>query len=115
MTVSLVSFISTLRGSGKANTAPAAAAVDATVAATVAVAANVATLVADGASPTQAHVTTLAANWAILLAAATVAQTAAGHSVTVTVDVTDISTVTKLNEIFRSVEFYARSSGLFTG
>lgn len=38
-----------------------------TVASTT-VAANIATLVADGASPTQAHVTTLNTNWALLLA-----------------------------------------------
>jgi hypothetical protein len=34
---------------------------------TATVAANVATLVADGASPTQAHVTTLNTNWGALL------------------------------------------------
>lgn len=38
-----------------------------TVASTT-VAANIATLVADGAAPTQAHVTTLNTNWAALLA-----------------------------------------------
>lgn len=37
--------------------------------ATATVAANVATLVADGASPTQAHVTTLNTNWGTLLTA----------------------------------------------
>lgn len=36
--------------------------------ATTTVAANVATLVADGATPTQAHVTTLNTNWTALLA-----------------------------------------------
>jgi len=40
-----------------------------TAPATTTVAANVATLVADGASPTQAHVTTLNTNWGTFLTA----------------------------------------------
>lgn len=48
---------------GSADAKASAAAIDTTT-----VAANVATLVADGASPTQGHVNTLNTNWGTLLA-----------------------------------------------
>lgn len=66
-------------------------------ASTTAVAADVATLVADGASPTQAHVTTLNTDWGTLLTAIN-----AINSVATTGDVTVIwnaATITKRNQL----------------
>lgn len=56
------------------------------------VAANIATLVADGASPTQAHVTTLNTNWGTFLTAynLTIAQITA--DLTVAINTTNITT-----------------------
>lgn len=82
MTVNLVAIKATRRASGAIDVAPgpapayadsvktatALAVTDNTNAAYTTVAANIATLVADGATPTQAHVTTLNTNWGTLKA-----------------------------------------------
>lgn len=63
--------------------------------ATTTVAANIATLVADGASPTQAHVTTLNGNWTTYLAALSAAITAASHDLSVVFNDSTLDTVDK--------------------
>lgn len=76
--------------------------------ATAAVADAVAVLVADGASPTEAHVTDLNNAWTAYLAAA---------QKNVTLDV-DNSVVTSMNALRRALDallLLARASGKFTG
>jgi hypothetical protein len=67
------------------------------------VADNVATLVADGASPTQAHVTTLNTNWGTLVTDLALATTAASTQATaINGDVTvmwNASTITHRNQM----------------
>lgn len=69
------------------------------------VAANVATLVADGASPTQAHVTTLAASWALLnTALATVSASNLSISFDTSVITSKNALRAALNEALRQVD-----------
>lgn len=79
-----------------------------TAPATTTVAANVATLVADGASPTQGHVTTLNTNWGTFLTAYTAY---VGGVAALTADVTlmfNPSTVTTMNQIRASLREFER-------
>lgn len=72
---------------------------NATAPATTTVAADVATLVADGASPTQAHVTTLNTDWGTFLTAFNTYKAGVGA---LTADVTlmfNPSTVTNMNQL----------------
>lgn len=84
------------------------------------VAANIATLVADGASPTQAHVTTLNTNWATLKALIDAAVTAAAAAPTSqtggVVAVIDLAAITdwgQLEAAFRSIRHRAIANGLY--
>lgn len=85
-----------------------------------AVAADVATLVADGASPTQAHVTTLNTDWGTFLTAETAYRAAVGGAVggadfTVIFNLTKF---TKLNQVKAALDHVLRAaaaSGKFTG
>jgi hypothetical protein len=98
-----------------ASIAALAAAIAAAIAlapATATVAANIATLVADGASPTQAHVTTLNTNWGIFLTAETTYRAAVAalsttaSSGSLTADVTllfNVATVTDKNTLRTAV------------
>lgn len=74
---------------------------------TTAVAADVATLVADGATPTQAHVTTLAADWATLLGGYT-------GDVVISYDTTKLTTITQLKRVFDMILSVAYGSGNLT-
>lgn len=76
-----------------------------------AVATDIATLVSDGASPTQAHVTTLAADWAILKAILDGNQTAAAGTVVATIDLTTITDWGMLDKAFRAIRSAAISAG----
>lgn len=82
---------------------------------TATVAADVATLVADGASPTQAHVTTLNTDWGTFLTAET---TYRGGVSALTANASffyDPSAVTTMNQalaILRAIEHRLRGSGL---
>lgn len=72
------------------------------VTAAAAVATDVATLVADGATPTQAHVTTLNTDWGTLntaIAAATGSNVIAGADVAVLLDTTAVATHSKLRAL----------------
>lgn len=88
--------------------------------ATTTVAANIATLVADGASPTQGHVNTLNTNWGTFLTSETayraaVATAIGGDSVVV---LFDTSKFTKLNQVkaaLAAILQSAAASGKFTG
>lgn len=73
------------------------------------VAANIATLVADGATPTQGHVTTLNTNWATFKSLVD-GQTGANATL-----ILDLSQVTKMNQvrsILRAYEQALAGSGL---
>lgn len=86
---------------------------------TTSVAADVATLVADGASPTQAHVTTLNTDWGTLLTAIN-AYTAASATAIGGADVTilfNTSKFTNMNQVRAASNALLRSaaaSGMFT-
>lgn len=84
------------------------------------VAANIATLVADGASPTQGHVNTLDTNWAALKALidTAVADAAAlpgtGGDVVLQVNAGNVVTKNKLDEILRFMRQQIEGSNLLT-
>ncbi len=109
-------------GEGKYNSraAPAnadpAAAVAAVGAAEIPVAAAVAVLVADGASPTQAHVNTLNSAHTTLAAAIAAAATAAPGTanLTVSVDLAVVTTRNALRAALRAAREFFDSAGLPT-
>lgn len=70
---------------------------------TTTVAADIATLVADGATPTQAHVTTLNGDWTALLALITTAKGGVSGDMCVTVDTSKVTTVSQLRALFNSI------------
>lgn len=76
------------------------------------VAANIATLVADGVTPTQAHVTTLNGNWTLLAALIDTAKAQSTTATTVTIDLATITDIGKLNETFRAIKQAALEGGL---
>ncbi len=78
------------------------------------VAANVATLVADGAAPTQAHVNTLNTNYTTLAADITALATAVGGDVTVSINLTNVATLTKLKAALDAIFFRCQGSSDFT-
>lgn len=75
------------------------------------VAADVATLVADGATPTQAHVTTLNTDWAALLAQINALAAETGDFY-FSYDVAKITTLNDLNTALDSIRRQAQSAGL---
>lgn len=78
-----------------------------TAPATTTVAANIATLVADGASPTQAHVTTLNTNWGTFLTAYTAYAGGVGAltaNATFMFDPAAVTTMNQLRAILREIE-----------
>lgn len=79
---------------------------------TVAVAADVATLVADGATPTQAHVTTLNTDWGTLLTA--IGAAVPSGDVSISVDNATVTTMTQLRAAFAAALQAAAGSGSFT-
>lgn len=83
--------------SGQGDTADPASVVTTTVAA------NVATLVADGASPTQGHVNTLNTNWTTLLAQITALKAAQGGDVIVSVNLANVASVSALRTAFNAI------------
>ncbi len=100
------------------STATDSAAVD-TLQATVA--ANVATLVADGASPTQGHVTTLNTNWGLLNTAVNTLQAdiasgsaSAPADVVLSFDATQVVTRTKLRAAVAALLLAAEGSNDLT-
>lgn len=72
--------------------------------------ADLATLVADGASPTQAHVTTVASDVAALFGGGSLGFAQA--ALLVVVDTSVVTTVSTLNELFALVLSQARGGGL---
>lgn len=79
---------------------------------TTAVAADIATLVADGASPTQAHVTALNGHWTTLLAAITAQQATVAGDVLVSVDQAVITTPAKFQAVWKALLQGFRNSGM---
>ncbi len=65
------------------------------------VAADIATLVADGASPTQAHVTTLNTDWAAFIA--TLGTLPAKNDVVVSVNTTAVTTLGALRAVMATI------------
>lgn len=126
MTAALRSMKATFNPSGTILYNPVAAGPDAVVTGyatyitdAAAFAAALATLVADGASPTQAHVTaansaytTLAADWTALKAIIDAQQTAGANAIVVTIDTTAITNVSSLEKFFRDVVAYAKNFGI---
>lgn len=93
-----------------------AAAIAAVEAAEVDVAAAVAVLVADGATPTQAHVTTLDAAHTVLAAAITSLVTVAGSAnLTISVDTSVIDTRNKLHAAVAAALKFLESSSIQSG
>jgi hypothetical protein len=83
------------------------------------VAANIATLVADGATPTQAHVTTLNTNWGTFLTSETayraaVATAIGGADLTVLFDTSKFTTMNQVKAALDSILRAASGSGKFT-
>ena len=83
------------------------------VVSTTAVAAAIAVLVADGASPTQAHVTTLNGAWATLLAAINTSVVGASD-IAVTIDNTQFTTKNQVRVALRHLLYQAENSSAFT-
>ena len=82
----------------------AGGAVPATAASTTAVAAAIGVLVADGASPTQAHVTTLNNAWTTLLAAiVAVNGSIASADATLVINQANVTTRKQMQAIFASI------------
>lgn len=78
----------------------------------------IATLVADGASPTEAHVTALDGAWddfttEFVALGAALAQLSTFAGVSMTVDLTTIDTITKLRKAMNALIEGAKSSGNF--
>lgn len=111
MTVSLVSMKLTRNASGSVDATPIPAGADAIVTGYASLVTHLATLVADGVSPTQAHVTTVAADWTALKAIIDANQTAAAAAVVITVDKTAITDQGMLNDIFRRALDTFRAAG----
>lgn len=76
------------------------------------VAADVAVLVADGATPTQAHVTTLNTNWGTLNTALNATGAAASGNVSVSIDTAVILNSRQLKAALDAVRQYALASGI---
>ena len=94
--------------SGNVNVSAVSAADDPyTGAAEGVVAADVATLVADGATPTQAHVTTLNTDWTAFLASAT-------GDVVISVNTTNITTRNQLRAAVAAILRMVEGSGYLT-
>lgn len=81
---------------------------------TAAVAADVATLVADGATPTQAHVTTLNTHWGTLLTAIGAQTAAETGDVYLSIDTAKIVTSNDLKAALDNLLKMAQASGLVT-
>lgn len=79
---------------------------------TTAVAADVAALVADGASPTQGHVNTLATDWATLLAAVTAQQATVTGDILVSIDTSVLNTGNKIKAAIHAVLQAIRNAGM---
>ena len=109
MTANLVSMVATLRPRGNCDIVPAAVRSSLIQTGYAAVATDIATLVTDGASPTQAHVTTLAADWVILKALIDAQVTAGANSAVLVFDSTVFSDTGKLAAAFK--EFLERVKG----
>lgn len=73
------------------------------------VAANIATLVADGASPTQGHVTTLNTNWAILKG---LIDGQTGANATLLIDLSQVTKMNQVRSILRAFERALEGAGL---
>lgn len=80
---------------------------------TTAVATDVATLVADGASPTQAHVTTLNTDWGTLLAAINASNAVSGN-VSIQYDASVVTTKNQLREAVRALMVFLEGNGALT-
>lgn len=78
---------------------------------TTAVAAAIAVLVADGATPTQAHVTTLNSAWTTLLAEITAAKAAGTGDVVLSVDLSTITTGNQLRYALRTLLLQWQGNG----
>lgn len=113
MTANLVAFKVTVDANGRDSkpATPIPAPANAAVTGYAAVATDVATLVSDGASPTQAHVTTLAADWVILKAILDGNQTGAAGAVVATVDLASVTDWGKLEAAFRYIKKAAIGAG----
>jgi hypothetical protein len=77
--------------------------------ATTTVAADVATLVADGASPTQAHVTTLNSDWGTLNTAVAAVSTAISSDMSVVWDNAKITNLNQLRAALNAALLHAQS------
>lgn len=77
-------------------------------------AASLATLVADGAAPTQAHVTAFAATYTTLAADIAALNTAITGDVQITWDTTKVTTITQLKRAFDAALQAAGGGGILT-
>lgn len=75
-----------------------------------AVAADIATLVADGATPTQAHVTTLNTDWGTLKTQIDAKQAEVSANLVVQFDAATFTSYDKLEEAFRKIVRQARAT-----
>ena len=73
------------------------------------VAANIATLVADGATPTQAHVTTLNSNWTTLKG---LIDGQTGANATLILDLSAVTNMNQVRSILRALEHALAGAGL---
>jgi hypothetical protein len=105
-------FFGSLRASGNPSVAQATVLADVAQAAVEAVDDDIGVLVADAASPTQAHVNDLVATWAVLEPAIAAAAAQATGGVAVTIDLAAVTSVSQLHKIFSEIETAARGSGL---
>lgn len=96
---------------------PASAGTVGSAPATATVAADVATLVADGASPTQAHVTTLNTDWGTLLAAINTYVSQVNGStgdVTLTINTANVTNKRQLQSALRDILARIDGSNILT-
>lgn len=110
-----ISFASNATGLQVGRSADISAATAAVAAAEVDVAAAVAVLVADGASPTQAHVTTLDAAHTILAAAIVANSASQSGAVVVSIDNSVVTTRNQLRAALRALLLLADGDGSLTG
>lgn len=122
--MAVVTFQGILRSDNSARAGsyyPGPDAVNSAVAAIVytSVAADIATLVADGATPTQAHVTTLNTHWTALkalidTAVALAPSGAPSGNAVFSIDIASITTVNQLEAVIRAIRDHVEAANLLT-
>jgi hypothetical protein len=113
--MALYAIKATLNGDGSAVAVVAADKITGATAPEATVAADVATLVADGASPTQGHVNTLNTDWTSLKTVIDAQASGALGGVTVIIDLAVITNLNKLDAALAAIKFAARGPALSPG